>query len=241
MTTRVAVGGPPTNVYPTTTAARVTPEPARPFQQVMNAGSAAIVSGAEAAVNHLPGGTILAAAMRPGGSSGLTPSYAPGNPYAPSPALNRAEGPTGTATSALGSSASSGAAGGRGGGAGGTLGSIERRARGVGVAWGVTGRETRAATGPHGRRQDGAPGQVVHCGLGATDDRRRTGVHHLLKGASGLRRDARSGGGGVNVRRRAADGNTSGHGIFSFLGTLPNALPHRRSRRPGCSENVLLS
>lgn|SRR6185369_7440983 len=114
MTTRVAVGGPPTNVYPTTTAARVTPEPARPFQQVMNAGSAAIVSGAEAAVNHLPGGTILAAAMRPGGSSGLTPSYAPGNPYAPSPALNRAEGPTGTATSALGSSASSGAAGGSG-------------------------------------------------------------------------------------------------------------------------------
>jgi hypothetical protein len=109
MTTRVAVGGPPTNVYPTTTAARVTPEPARPFQQVMNASSAAIVSGAEAAVNHLPGGTILAAAMRPGGS-GFAPSYAPGNPYAPSPSLNRAEGPTGTATSALGSSSVAGGA-----------------------------------------------------------------------------------------------------------------------------------
>ena len=68
MTTRVAVGGPPTDVYPTTTAPRVTPEPARPFQQVMNASSAAIVSGAEAAVTHLPGGSILAAAMRPGGS-----------------------------------------------------------------------------------------------------------------------------------------------------------------------------
>lgn len=106
MTTRVAVGGPPTNVYPTTTAARVTPEPARPFQQVMNASSAAIVSGAEAAANHLPGGAILAAAMRPGGSS-VTPSYALGSPYAPSPALNRAEGPTGTATSALGSATSS--------------------------------------------------------------------------------------------------------------------------------------
>src|SRR6185369_16659956 len=156
MTTRVAVGGPPTNVYPTTTAARVTPEPARPFQQVINASSAAIVSGAEAAVNHLPGGTILAAAMRPGVSS-ITPSYAPGNPYAPSPALNRAEGPTGTATSAPGSAAARAAAEGRGGGAGGTLGSIERRARGVGVAWGVTGRETRAATGPHSRRQDSAP------------------------------------------------------------------------------------
>ena len=60
MTTRVAVGGPPTDVYSTTTALRVTPEPARPFQQVMNASSAAIVMGAEAAVTHLPGGSILA-------------------------------------------------------------------------------------------------------------------------------------------------------------------------------------
>jgi hypothetical protein len=110
MTTRVAVGGPPTGVYPTTTAPRVTPEPARPFQQVMSASSAAIVNGAEAAVNHLPGGSILAAAMRPGGS-GLSPGFAPGNPYAPSPALSRAEGPTGTATSALGTSASAGAPG----------------------------------------------------------------------------------------------------------------------------------
>jgi len=109
MTTRVAVGGPPTNVYPESTAARVTPEPARPFQQVMNASSAAIVSGAEAAVSHLPGGTILAAAMRPGGS-GFAPTYAPGSQYAPSPALNRAEGPTGTATSALSSPAVSGTA-----------------------------------------------------------------------------------------------------------------------------------
>lgn len=113
MTTRVAVGGPPTNVYPTATAPRVTPEPARPFQQVMNVSSAAIVSGAEAAVSHLPGGTILAAAMRPGGSSGLAPGYGPGNPYAPVPALSRAEGPTGTATSAVsGSGVSAGTAGG---------------------------------------------------------------------------------------------------------------------------------
>lgn len=100
MTTRVAVGGPPTSVYPTTTAPRVTPEPARPFQQVMNASSAAIVRGAEAAVTHLPGGSILAAAMRPGGS-GLGSGLSAGNPYGPSTALNRPEGPTGTATSAL--------------------------------------------------------------------------------------------------------------------------------------------
>ena len=106
MTTRVAVGGPPTSVYPPTTAPRVTPEPARPFQQVMNASSAAIVSGAEAAVTHLPGGSILAAAMRPGGS-GVTPGLSAGNPYGPTASSNRAEGPTGTATSALGSSVSS--------------------------------------------------------------------------------------------------------------------------------------
>jgi len=102
MTTRVGVGGPPTDVYPTTTAPRVTPEPARPFQQVMNASSAAIVNGAEAAVTQLPGGSILAAAMRPGGS-GVAPGLSAGNPYGPSAAFNRAEGPTGTATSALGS------------------------------------------------------------------------------------------------------------------------------------------
>ncbi len=108
MTTRVAVGGPPTSVYPTATAPRVTPEPARPFQQVMNASSAAIVSGAEAAVSHLPGGSILAAAMRPGGS-GYAPALS-ASPYGPAAALNRAEGPTGTATSALGSNPSGGLA-----------------------------------------------------------------------------------------------------------------------------------
>ncbi|HET7542979.1 MAG TPA: hypothetical protein VFK05_24065 [Polyangiaceae bacterium] len=101
MTTRVAVGGPPTSVYPTTTAPRVTPEPARPFQQLMNAGSVAIVNGAEAAVTHLPGGGILAAAMRPSAAH-VSPTLSAANPYGPSAALNRAEGPTGTATSALG-------------------------------------------------------------------------------------------------------------------------------------------
>ena len=111
MTTRVAVGGPPTSVYPTTTAPRVTPEPARPFQQVMNASSAAIVSGAEAAVTHLPGGSILAAAMRPGGS-GSGPGSSLGNPYGPNAAFNRPEGSTGTATSAFGGGGLSGSVGG---------------------------------------------------------------------------------------------------------------------------------
>ena len=112
MTTRVAVGGPPTSVYPTTTAPRVTPEPARPFQQVMNASSAAIVLGAEAAATHLPGGSILAAAMRPSGS-GYAPTRSLGNasPYGSSAAFNRAEGPTGTATSELGSNLGPGLSG----------------------------------------------------------------------------------------------------------------------------------
>jgi len=69
----------------------------------MNASSAAIVTGAEAAVSQLPGGSILAAAMRPGGP-GYGPGVSSGNPYGPSATFNRAEGPTGTATSALGSS-----------------------------------------------------------------------------------------------------------------------------------------
>ena len=102
MTTRVGIGGPATGVYATATAPRVTPEPARPFQQMMNASSVAIVTGAEAAVTHLPGGSILAAAMRPGASAGALPT---------SP-LNRAEGPTGTATSGTGVAGVSGATGG---------------------------------------------------------------------------------------------------------------------------------
>ena len=103
MTTRIGVGGPPTDVVATATAPRVTPPPARPFQQVMNAGSAAIVSGAEAAVSHLPGGSILAAAMRPG-SGGVVPYGAAGS--------FTATGPTGTASPSLGAGGLGGAASG---------------------------------------------------------------------------------------------------------------------------------
>jgi hypothetical protein len=73
---------------------------------MMNAGAGAILSGAEQAVTRLPGGPILAAALRPSGSdsgpaqgSGATaPSLAP-------------EGGSGTA----GTSVAPGAAGGEGG------------------------------------------------------------------------------------------------------------------------------
>ncbi len=42
---RVQPGGPATGVSPTTSAPRVTPAPARPFKQVMNASAGAIISG----------------------------------------------------------------------------------------------------------------------------------------------------------------------------------------------------
>jgi hypothetical protein len=58
---------------------------------MMNAGSAAIVSGAEAAVTHLPGGGIIAAAMRPAIGSGGT--------FSTAMSLNSAVGSTGTAVS----------------------------------------------------------------------------------------------------------------------------------------------
>jgi hypothetical protein len=70
MSTRVGSGGPATGVIQTATASRVTPAPARPFKQVMDASADAVVSGAQSAVRRLPGGPILAAAFRPGPGGG---------------------------------------------------------------------------------------------------------------------------------------------------------------------------
>lgn len=92
MATRVQSNGPGTAVVTTDTAPRVTPPPARPFRQVMQAGARAMLEGADAAVRKLPGGPILAAAVRPGGSSALGAGY--------SGTLQRAEGPAGTAAEA---------------------------------------------------------------------------------------------------------------------------------------------
>jgi hypothetical protein len=68
MTTRISTGGPATGVTSATSAARVTASPGQPFKAMMGAGANAILSGAEAAVTRLPGGPILAAALRPGPS-----------------------------------------------------------------------------------------------------------------------------------------------------------------------------
>jgi hypothetical protein len=72
MTTRVTSNGPSTAVVATSTASRTTPAVTRPFNQVMGASASAVVAGAEAAVRGLPGGPLLAAAMRPAGSGAVT-------------------------------------------------------------------------------------------------------------------------------------------------------------------------
>ena len=77
MTTRIEPGGPAPLVTSTNIQPRTTPQPTRPFQQVMGAGASAIVGGAESAVRRLPGGPILAAAFRPGaGPAGGVPASA---------------------------------------------------------------------------------------------------------------------------------------------------------------------
>jgi hypothetical protein len=65
MTTRIEPAGPSTGVVTTDTAPRLTPAPVRPFKQVMRAGAEVMIDGAEAAVRKLPGGPLLAAAVRP--------------------------------------------------------------------------------------------------------------------------------------------------------------------------------
>jgi hypothetical protein len=78
MTTRIDPNGPAPALTSQPAAARTTAQPTRPFQAVMSAGASAVVSGAEAAVRRLPGGSVLAAAFRPTGSTVLTqPGVAP--------------------------------------------------------------------------------------------------------------------------------------------------------------------
>src|SRR5512136_2201461 len=92
MTTRLDTDGPGTGVASTAPAARVTTPPARPFREVLGAGTSAVVTGAERAVRSLPGGPILAAAFRP----------AAGMP-APSAAGQMPEGTSGTSQGSTGS------------------------------------------------------------------------------------------------------------------------------------------
>src|SRR5690606_13482343 len=98
MSTRIQATGPSPNVASERTAARTTAPPARPFNEVMRASAGAIVSSAEQAVLRLPGGPILAAALRsPAPTVGTLES-----PIGPSSAAAPAElggvGPAGGAT-----------------------------------------------------------------------------------------------------------------------------------------------
>lgn len=86
MTTRID-SGPAPSVSTSQTAARTTPAPARPFKAVMHAGASAVVAGAEQTLRQLPGGPLLAAAVR---ATPATPSAA------------SAEGSAGTADGAGG-------------------------------------------------------------------------------------------------------------------------------------------
>ena len=89
MTTRIAPGGPPTYVAASPIAARTTTSPARPFQQLVSAGSAAVVQGAEQAATRLPGGPVLAAVLR---SPNSVPAFSPASPEGASSALPATSG-----------------------------------------------------------------------------------------------------------------------------------------------------
>lgn len=97
MTTRIGTGGPSTGVAAAPSAPRVTASPGQPFRAMMSAGASAIVKGAEQAVTRLPGGPILAAALRPA-AGGVSPAQAGGGGTGSVPA--GAISPEGTAGTA---------------------------------------------------------------------------------------------------------------------------------------------
>jgi hypothetical protein len=81
MTTRIGMGGPATGVSASASAPRVTAPPGQPFKAMMSAGASTVLSGAEQAMTRLPGGPILAAALRPAASAGPA-AYAGGGAVA---------------------------------------------------------------------------------------------------------------------------------------------------------------
>jgi hypothetical protein len=83
---------------------RVTAPPGQPFKAMMSAGAGAILSGAEQAVTRLPGGPILAAALRPGPAD-------VGPPVPVSGATGQSLAPEGAAGTAGGGGVGGGAAG----------------------------------------------------------------------------------------------------------------------------------
>ncbi|HEX2732568.1 MAG TPA: hypothetical protein VHM70_13240 [Polyangiaceae bacterium] len=64
MTTRIGSQGPVPYIELQTTNYRVTPQPARPFSALIGSGANAVVAGAEAAAQRIPGGPEIVAAVR---------------------------------------------------------------------------------------------------------------------------------------------------------------------------------
>lgn len=85
------------------TAARVTPRQGPSFREVLGTSASSLVRGAESALHRLPGGPVLAAAVRSGSAGGMR-SGSIASPGAPAVASNP-EGPS--AESASGSAAPS--------------------------------------------------------------------------------------------------------------------------------------
>jgi hypothetical protein len=69
MDTRIDPGGSRMDVIATESAPRVTPASGVPFREMVSRGATAILRGAEAAIGALPGAPIVAAAVRPSGST----------------------------------------------------------------------------------------------------------------------------------------------------------------------------
>jgi hypothetical protein len=116
-------------------AARPTPTPVRvSFGEVLARGAGVLVAGAEAAMNVLPGGPLVAAAIRNGigggsGSTGSHPMLATGNGNSGLSSAMNAEGPSpigGGGGSSVGGGFGAGGAGGTGTGTGAAGGGIEQ-------------------------------------------------------------------------------------------------------------------
>lgn len=111
MTTRIGTGGPSTGVSASLSAARVTAPSSQPFKSMMGAGANAILSGAEQAVTRLPGGPILAAALRPTpGDAGIA-ARTPATVSVGGVGASTPEGSAGTAGNAGGGAGLGGASG----------------------------------------------------------------------------------------------------------------------------------
>lgn len=89
------------------TAARVTPRQGPSFREVLGTSASSLVRGAESALHRLPGGPVLAAAVR-SGAGGSVRSGSIASPASPAVASNP-EGPSAESTASSGAPSLEGA------------------------------------------------------------------------------------------------------------------------------------